>query len=125
MNSTIVCIVCPVSCPVDVEWTKEDGVINIKNHLCRLAREHVEGELFDPRRMLTTSMPVDGGDWPLVSVKTVPPVPKDKMLQAMDEITGRRVSAPVNVGDVLIENILGCGSNVVATRNVKKLDRTA
>ena len=121
MNSTIVCIVCPVSCPVEVEWSKEDGVISIKNHLCRLARTHVEGEIFDPRRMLTTSIPVDGGDWPLVSVKTVPPVPKDKLLDAMDEITGVRVKAPVNVGDVLIENLLNCGSNVVATRNVKKI----
>ena len=30
-------------------------------------------------------MPVDGGDWPLVSVRTNPPIPKDMMLDAMDE----------------------------------------
>ncbi len=119
MNSTIICIVCPVSCPVDVEWTQEDGVLGIKNHLCRLAHEYVEGELFDPRRLLTTSMPVDGGDWPLVSVKTDPPIPKDMMLEAMDEITGVRVDAPIAVGDVLITNLLGTGSDVIATRNVK------
>ncbi|MDP6751477.1 MAG: DUF1667 domain-containing protein [Candidatus Poribacteria bacterium] len=118
MKSTIVCIVCPVSCPVEVEWTKEDGVLGLKNHLCRLAGPYVESELFDPRRLLTTSIPVDGGDWPLVSVKTEPPIPKDKMLEAMDEITGVRVNAPVKIGDILIENLLGTGSDVVATRNV-------
>jgi CxxC motif-containing protein len=40
------------------------------------------------------------------------------MLEAMDEITGVRVKAPVKIGDVLIENLLGTGSDVVATRNV-------
>ncbi len=121
MNSTIICIVCPVSCPVDVEWTKEDGVLGIKNHLCKLAGPYVESELFDPRRLLTTSIPVDGGDWPLVSVKSDPPIPKNLMLEAMDEITGVRVNAPIKVGDVLMTDILGTGCNVVATRNVKSV----
>jgi len=116
-----VCIICPVSCPVEVEWTNEDGVISIKNHLCKLANDYVASELFDPRRTMTTSMPVDGGDWPLVSVRTNPPLPKDRMLEAMDEIIGRRVQAPVKVGDVLIPDLLGTGSDVVATRNVKKI----
>ncbi|MCH8102713.1 MAG: DUF1667 domain-containing protein [Chloroflexi bacterium] len=119
MNSTIICIVCPVSCPVDVEWTREGGVSGIKNHLCRLALDYVKSELFDPRRLLTTSMPVDGGDWPLVSVKTDPPIPKHMMLEAMDEIIGKRVKAPIKVGDVLMKDLLGTGSNVIATRNVK------
>ncbi len=119
MNSTIICIVCPVSCPVDVEWTQEDGVLGIKNHLCKLANDYIASELFDPRRTVTTSMPVDGGDWPLVSVRTNPPIPKDKMLEAMDEITGVRVQAPIKVGDVLIADILGTGCDIVATRNIK------
>ena len=121
MNSTIICIICPVSCPVDVEWTKEGGVTSIKNHLCKLAGPYVESELFDPKRLLTTSIPVDGGNWPLVSVKSVPPIPKDLMLAAMDEITGVRVKAPIKVGDVLMKNLLGTGSDLVATRNVKKV----
>ncbi|MDP7211410.1 MAG: DUF1667 domain-containing protein [Vicinamibacterales bacterium] len=104
-----------------MEWTKEEVVLGIKNHLCKLAGPYVESELFDPRRLLTTSIPVDGGDWPLVSVKSSPPIPKDMMLEAMDEITGVRVKAPIKVGDVLMTNILGTGCDVVATRNVKSV----
>lgn len=104
---------------MDVEWTQEDGVTGVKNHLCKLANDYVASELFDPRRTVTTSMPVDGGDWPLVSVRTNPPIPKDRMLEAMDEITGVRVNAPIRVGDVLITDVLGTGCDVVATRNVK------
>jgi len=66
-----------------------------------------------------TSMPVDGGDWPLVSVQTNPPIPKAMMLEIMDENTG--VQAPVKVGDVLIANVLDTGCDVVATRNVKSV----
>jgi len=64
-------------------------------------------------------MPVDGGDWPLVSVQTNPPIPKAMMLEIMDENTG--VQAPVKVGDVLIANVLDTGCDVVATRNVKSV----
>jgi CxxC motif-containing protein len=71
------------------------------------------------RRTVTTSMPVDGGDWPLVSVQTNPPIPKAMMLEIMDENTG--VQAPVKVGDVLIANVLDTGCDVVATRNVKSV----
>jgi CxxC motif-containing protein len=66
-------------------------------------------------------MPVDGGDWPLVSVQTNPPIPKAMMLEIMDENTGVRVQAPVKVGDVLIANVLDRGCDVVATRNVKSV----
>jgi len=72
------------------------------------------------RRTVTTSMPVDGGDWPLVSVQTNPPIPKAMMLEIMDENTGVRVQAPVKVG-VLIANVLDTGCDVVATRNVKSV----
>ncbi len=121
MRSTIVCIVCPVSCPVDVEWTRDDGVLSLENHLCRLAREYVESELFDPRRMLTTSVPVDEGDWPSVSVKTNVPIPRDMMLEAMGEITGLRVKAPIRIGDIILPDVLGTGASIVATRNVKRV----
>ena len=121
MISTVVCIVCPVSCEVKTDWD-DDGVNKIENNLCRLALEYVESELFDPRRTITTSVPVDDGDWPLVSVRTDVPIPKAMLITAMDEITGLRVSAPVKTGDVILADILGTGANVVATRKVAAKD---
>jgi CxxC motif-containing protein len=102
-----------------VEWSKEEGIIGIQNHLCRLANDFIESEVFDPKRMLTTSMPVDHGNWPLVSVKSDPPLPKAMMLEVMDEIIGKRVPAPIQIGDVLVENVRDTGCNIIATRNIK------
>ena len=36
----------------------------------------------------------------------------------MKAIDAVRVNAPVKIGDVIIENVLGTGVNVVATRNI-------
>ncbi|NQW17134.1 MAG: DUF1667 domain-containing protein [Chloroflexi bacterium] len=121
MNDTVICIVCPVSCPVEVDWSEDEGINSIQGHLCRLAHDFIQSEIFDPKRMLTTSMPVDDGDWPLVSVKSDPAIPKAMMLEVMDAVIGLRTEAPVRVGDVLIENILDTGCNIVATRNVKRV----
>ncbi len=116
-QTTIVCVVCPVSCPVLVEF-EGDGVIRTDHNQCKLALDYVTDELFDPRRTLTTSLPVDGGKAPLVSVKTAHGLPKDLVLDAMQSLTGIHVNAPVRIGDVIVEDVLGTGIELVATRNV-------
>ena len=62
---------------------------------------------------------MDGGELPLVSVKTATDIPKDKIFDVMAEIRACRVNAPVHIGDVLIANAAGTGSDIVATRTVK------
>ena len=37
----------------------------------------------------------------------------------MKEVNKARVSPDAKVGDIVIENILGTGANVITTRNVK------
>jgi len=39
----------------------------------------------------------------------------------MEEINKVVVIAPVKIGDVVIEDVLGTGVDVVVTRNVKKI----
>ncbi len=116
-TTTIVCVVCPISCAVLVEF-EGNGIIRTDHAQCKLALDYVTDELFDPRRTLTTSLPVDGGAGPLVSVKTDRGLPKDRVLEAMQSISGLHVSAPVKIGDVVVANLLGTGIDLVATRNV-------
>ena len=40
------------------------------------------------------------------------------MFDAMDVINGKTVKLPVNIGDILIENVFG--SNVVSVKNVSR-----
>ena len=54
---------------------------------------------------------------PVVPVKSDKPVPKDMLFDCMKEINSVCVEAPVKIGQVIIENILGTGANIVATNN--------
>jgi CxxC motif-containing protein len=40
----------------------------------------------------------------------------------MDAISEYEVHAPVKIGDVLVNNITGLDINIIATKNVKKLE---
>lgn len=118
MNGEFVCVVCPTSCLVTVEWN-ESEVLSIDNAQCKLVWNYIPGEIFDPRRTVTTTVLVEGGNLPLVSVKTDVPVPKDQMLDVMDSLSRVTAHAPLNVGDVIVANVLGTGSNIVSTRKVR------
>jgi CxxC motif-containing protein len=69
--------------------------------------------------MLTTSILVNGGEWPLVSVKSSKPVPKEKLFSILKEIKRTAVNAPVKSGQPIIKNVANTGINIVATKTVK------
>ena len=119
MNGEFVCVVCPTSCLITAEWN-ETEVLSITNAQCKLAWNYIPGEIFDPRRTVTTTVVVEGGDLPLVSVKTDKPVPKDQMLDVMDVLSGVTANATLDVGDVIVADVLGTGSNIVATRKIRE-----
>ena len=54
-----------------------------------------------------------------MSVKTDKPVPKEKLLACAKEISRNHPPLPIRRGDVLIRDLLGTGSNVIATRDAE------
>ena len=117
MKGQFICVVCPTSCAVNAEWN-ETELLSIDHAQCKLAWDFIRGEIFDPRRMVTTSVRVSDSDLPLVSVKTDSPVPKGKVLEVMDHLAHVLVRAPVNIGDIVVPDVLGTGSNIVATKKI-------
>ena len=76
----ITCIVCPIGCKISVE-TDGKQIKKLDGNKCIQGTEYAINEALDPRRMLTTSVFVKDGEWPLVSVKSSQPVPKNKVFQ--------------------------------------------
>ena len=111
-----ICISCPVGCTLHV-W-EEDGEIRVEGNTCPRGKRYGIQEYTAPVRTVTSSVPVRYGDMEMVSVKTAGSVPKEKIPEVLTGIHGLRVSAPVRVGQVLLENVADTGINVVATRNV-------
>ena len=60
--------------------------------------------------------------WPRLPVKTSGEIPKDQVLAACDELRRVRVQAPVKIGDVVLDDLLGTGCAVTATRDMPAID---
>ncbi|MGI6085707.1 MAG: DUF1667 domain-containing protein [Acetivibrionales bacterium] len=113
----LICIGCPMGCLVNVEL--ENGVIkNISGYNCKRGVTYAQKEITNPVRIITSTIKVNGGEKPLVSVKTKQGIPKYKISRCMDEIRRTIVNAPVSAGDVLIKNAAETGVEVVATKDV-------
>ena len=109
----LICIGCPLGCNLTV--TEENGMFSVTGNTCPRGGDYAKKELTDPRRTVTSSVRVTGGSAAMVPVKTATDIPKGKIGQCMQEIHHLTVQAPVNIGDVLCENIAGTGVALVAT----------
>jgi CxxC motif-containing protein len=72
---------------------------------------------------LTTTVRIKGGVHPLLPVRTDQPIPKQKLREAMLATADLVVEAPVIMGDVVVENFLGLGVNLIATRDLDRVDQ--
>lgn len=123
MNRVFTCIVCPNGCEITADGDETQGY-TIAGAGCSKGREYVLQEMRDPRRTIATSVPVEKGEFPLVSVRLDTPISKKMIFPVMKEINRLRVDAPVKIGQILIENVLGLNCNVIATRNVDRTSET-
>ncbi len=112
----LTCIGCPLGCSLTV--TVDGDNITVTGNTCKRGEEYGIKEVTHPTRIVTSSIPVIGGELPLVSCKTKEDIPKDKIFDCMGEIHNAVCEAPVKIGDILIENCAGTGIPIVATRNV-------
>lgn len=115
-TSTIICITCPKGCTLEVT---RDGETVIKiNPGCKRGHEYVQRELVDPRRMVATTVSVPGGLHPLLPVATAAPFPKPKIMALMNALRQIELRPPIHAGQVVLENALGTGIDIIASRDM-------
>lgn len=122
MKSEYICTVCPNGCELNVEYEGET-MISCTGNLCRRGFEYAKSMITDPMRSVTSSVLVEGGVMPLVSVRTSAPVSKKRMFDVVDVVKSMKVKAPVAMGQVLCENVLGLGADIIATRTVEAAEK--
>lgn len=115
----MICINCPMGCMLTVEKVGEE--IQVTGNICSRGKNYAYKECTNPTRIVTSSVFVDYGEIEVVSVKTQRDIPKEKIFSILNVLKEVRVVAPVHVGDIIIENIVGTGVNIVATKEVEKI----
>jgi len=119
IEKEITCIVCPIGCKILVRVVENQFEL-LGGNKCKSGIDYAKSEALDPRRMLTSSVLVNNGEWPLVSVKSSKPVQKHKIYSVLKEIKKIKVNAPVRSGQMIIKNIAGTKIDILATKSIKK-----
>ena len=113
----LTCIGCPMGCQLTV--TMENGEVKeVTGNTCKRGDVYARKEVTDPTRIVTSSVKVNGGKIPMVSVKTKNDIPKGMIFEICKALTDVEVNAPVNIGDVVVPNVCGTGVDVIATKSI-------
>ena len=113
MSKELTCIVCPRGCRLTI-----DDNLNVTGNSCPRGAQYAKDEMTNPKRMITSIVRVKNRENMMVSVKTSQSIPKGKIFEVMAEIEKVSVNAPVHIGDIVIKDVLGTGSNIVATKEI-------
>ncbi|MEA3309998.1 MAG: DUF1667 domain-containing protein [Chloroflexota bacterium] len=117
VTEKMICITCPMGCTLQV--THEDNkVLNVEGNGCPRGKRYAQEELTDPRRMVATTVRVNGGLHPLVPVYTAAPIPKQLIFELLAQIRQIEINAPVEIKQVVLANVLNTGIDVVASRDM-------
>ncbi len=110
----LICIGCPLGCLLTV--TMEAGELLVAGNTCKRGEDYAQKEILHPARIVTSTVPVSKSPCKRISVKTERDVPKEKIFAVMEEIRTIQATAPVHIGDVLLDDCAGMGVAVVATK---------
>lgn len=113
-----ICIICPIGCAVTVKADSSGNITEVTGNQCKKGDKYVRDEFANPMRVLTSTVAVEGAEVSRLPVRTSAVIPKDRIFDCVKEIQKIKVNAPVKIGDKVLENILGLGVDVVATRDL-------
>lgn len=117
------CTTCPSECLLTVEVERDaNGAVAavriVTGNSCPRGDKFAHQELTCPMRVLTTTVAVSGGDEALLPVRTAEAIPLTLHAQAMDLIRGVVVDAPIRMGDVVLEDLLGTNIDLAASMDI-------
>lgn len=111
----LVCIICPVSCLIDVAF--ENGNIKeIRGAGCKRGMKYTEEECTCPKRTLTTTVRVSNNK--MLPVRSDKPLPKEMIFEVIKKINSITVVPPIHIGDIILANVHE-DVNIITTRNLK------
>lgn len=111
----LVCIVCPKGCRLHVD---EENGYAVTGNSCPRGAEYGHNEIKNPTRVLTSTVKLTGGLYRRCPVKTEKAVPKGKLMDIMRELNKVELTAPVQIGQIALQNAADTGVNVVVTKNL-------
>ncbi len=123
----LICISCPIGCRLEVEYDElteknsgNEDQIKVSGNRCPRGITYGREEILAPKRVVTATAPIDSKIQSRLPVKTTGPILKAYIKPLLREIYGLKLSPPVEIGEILIENYRNTGINIVATMEIPR-----
>ena len=116
-NTEIICIICPVGCAMEVSGDRSSEYV-VTGNKCKKGHAYAVRELTNPTRILTSTVKVGSGAHKRLPVRTREAIPKGKIFDCMRLIDAVVVRPPVEIGEVVIADLLGTGVDLIASKSI-------
>ncbi len=94
----------------------ENGkVLSVKRNSCPRGEKYAVAEITNPVRIVTSTVKVINGSLPVVPVKTSEAIKRELIKAVMNEIRKAVVKAPISEGQIILENPVNCGADIIST----------
>lgn len=97
-----VCIMCPKGC--ELEITEDGSEIKVSGNDCKIGLNYGNEEYTNPKRIVTALIKTKQGK--IRSVKTINPIPKDKIFDLLNLVKNTAIDDTLKIGDVAVPNAL-------------------
>lgn len=119
-KTLLTCLVCPLGCRMEAQKVSlPETEYFVTGYKCPKGEIYALHELTNPTRILTTTIKIKNAISPRFPVRTVTPIPKHLIRKCIDFLNGMEIEAPVQMGEKVIQDILGTGVDVIASRSIK------
>lgn len=112
----ITCIVCPNGCKLTI--TEENEELFIEGNKCKRGREFGINEIKNPLRSIASTVNTIYKEMPRLPVRTDGLIPKNRIFNVMGEISKVIITEPIDINEVIIENVLNTGVNIISTSSL-------
>lgn len=109
------CITCPNGCTLQIE--EVEGILHVTGNKCKRGEAFAIAELTHPMRTICSTVWTIYPEVPVLPVRVSGEIPKERIFDVMKEINHILVDRHVRRGDVLLENVLGSGVDIIVTSN--------
>ncbi|MDH7483437.1 MAG: DUF1667 domain-containing protein [Spirochaetales bacterium] len=122
----MICITCPLGCHLEVSFHNDNFLVS--GNRCQRGETYAREEVLNPRRTVTATcaavLPDGRHPGPAdciprrVPVRTSQPFPKESIQELLDLLRTMEIQLPVKCGDIVMQNALGTGIDVICTRSL-------
>jgi len=113
----IICTICPVGCSINI--TEKSSTYEVNGNKCDRGEKFALEEIKSPSRLITSTIKVNSSTYKRLPVRTDKPIPKDNIFEVIDILKKVSIEPPIKCGDVIIQDILRTGTNIISTKTIK------